>query len=127
MLAPQLKSKTILLAEDDHGSAMLVEAILKATGVTIIVVKNGREAVNEVKQNPNISLVLMDIQMPEMDGIEATKSIRLFNQDIPVIAQTAFATADDKAKCQKAGFTAFLAKPIDVRLLYDTLWLHLSC
>jgi CheY-like chemotaxis protein len=125
MLVPQLHKKKILLAEDDNGSILLIEAVLQPTGVTISVVKNGLEAIEKLKQDPEICLILMDIQMPEMDGIEATLKIREFNSTIPIIAQTAFATADDKSKCQKAGFTAFIAKPIDVRLLYDTLWLHL--
>ena len=126
MLIPQLHNKVILLAEDDRSSILLINTILQPTGVEVITVMNGLEAVATLERDPKINLVLMDVQMPEMDGIEATIKIREKNKTIPIIAQTAFATTEDKARCQRVGFTAFIAKPIDIRLLYDTLWVYLN-
>ena len=126
MLIPQLKNKKILLAEDDKSTIILITAILQPTNVQIIVAEDGIEVLSILKNSTDIDLILMDIQMPKMNGIEATIKIRETNTTIPIIAQTAFATSEDKAKCQQAGFTCFLAKPIDVRLLYDVLWQFLS-
>ena len=65
----------------------------------------------------NIDLVIMDIQLPEMDGFEATRIIRSMNSNIPVIAQTAFAMSDDKEKMKQAGFDDYVSKPIDINQL----------
>ncbi|MDD4747197.1 MAG: response regulator [Salinivirgaceae bacterium] len=126
MLTPQLKNKKVLLVEDDKSNVILITAILQPTGIELVVAENGVIALSILKQYTDIDLILMDIQMPVMNGIETTMKIRETNEKIPIIAQTAFANSDDKAKCQQAGFTCFLAKPIDIRLLYDILWQFLG-
>jgi CheY-like chemotaxis protein len=79
------------------------------------------EAIQLLKQNPEISLILMDIKMPEMDGLEATREIRKFNKTIPVIAQTAYALSGDKEKSIQAGCNGYLTKPVQTTELFSIL------
>ncbi|MCF8337418.1 MAG: response regulator [Bacteroidales bacterium] len=102
----------ILIAEDDDLNYEYIKTILKKLNGEILRAENGKVAVEKVKENPEISLVLMDIKMPVMDGLEATKQIKAISEDIPVIAVTAHAMAGDKAKFLKAGCNDYLAKPI---------------
>lgn len=105
--------KTILIAEDDLYSSKFLRELLGKTGVEILHVPNGEMAVEVFRSNPDIDLVIMDIQMPEMDGLEATRLIKKMNLQIPVIAQTAFAMAGDKEKFQKAGCDEYVSKPVN--------------
>lgn len=111
------KKLTILIAEDDTTSFMLLNQILKSDNNTIIRAENGRIAVDMVKENPNISIILMDIKMPELNGIEATMEIRKFNSEIPIIAQTAYTLSGDKEKAIEAGCDEYITKPINRNLL----------
>ncbi len=104
----------ILIAEDDEASYYYLEVVLLRKNYRLLHAVNGADAVEFVRQNPGIQLVLMDIKMPEMDGYEATRQIRQFNQQIPIIAQTAFAMTDDIERIQHAGFTDYVTKPIQV-------------
>jgi PAS domain S-box-containing protein len=108
----EIKEKTILLAEDEDTNSFLIEAMLESTGIKILFAMNGEEAVDMCKNDLTISLVLMDIKMPIMDGLTATRHIKSFRNEIPVIATTAFAYNEDKQKCLDAGCDDFLAKPI---------------
>jgi PAS domain S-box-containing protein len=103
---------TILIAEDDEISCILLKKTLKMDNVTFYAAGNGREAVELVKQHPEIDLVLMDIKMPVMSGYEATRLIKLMRPDLPVIVQTAFASADERNKAGEAGCDAFISKPV---------------
>jgi PAS domain S-box-containing protein len=94
---------TILIAEDDDTSYRYLEVILKQKNVTLIRVFSGNDAINVLKENPEIAAILMDIKMPGMDGIEATKEIRKFNKTMPIIAQTAYAFSGDEEKALQAG------------------------
>ncbi len=102
----------ILIAEDDESSSKLVSLSIQKITNEIILVKTGKEAVDACRDNPDIDLVLMDIQMPEMDGYEATRQIRQFNKDVIIFAQTAFALSGDKEKTLDAGCNDYIAKPI---------------
>ncbi|MBK7030004.1 MAG: response regulator [Bacteroidales bacterium] len=82
---------------------------------------NGEEAVQMVKDNPNIALVLMDIRMPVMDGYTATGKIKKMRPDLPVIAQTAFAFSEDKEKAMKVGFDNYITKPSPKKMIVDVL------
>jgi len=104
------KSKTILIAEDVEANYFLLNVILKKTGVNILWAKNGLEAVDMIRKGNNIDLVLMDILMPEMDGIDATMEIRKINPDLPVIAQTAYTFENNEM--EKNIFKEYLVKPI---------------
>jgi len=102
----------ILIAEDDEASEFLLTTFIKKIGEIVISAKNGAEAVEACMDNPDIDLVLMDLQMPEMDGIEATRQIRLFNSNLVIIAQTAYAVTENREKAMKAGCTDYMLKPV---------------
>mgnify|MGYP002639715449 CR=1 FL=1 len=106
------KIKEILIAEDDDQNFLYFNVILKKTKLKIHRAKNGKEAVESCRTNSGISLVLMDIKMPEMDGLEATKLIKSFRNELPIIAITAFAQYDDEVKIKNAGCDEYLAKPV---------------
>jgi CheY-like chemotaxis protein len=91
---------------------MLISIVIKMLGKEIIKVKTGVEAVEACRKNPDVDLVLMDIQMPEMDGYEATRQIRQFNKDVIIIAQTAYGLAGDREKSIEAGCNDYISKPI---------------
>lgn len=111
-LEAKARKLKILIAEDDAISEEYISIMLKKFGKVIISAKNGIEAVAACRQNPDIDLVLMDIQMPELNGYEATQQIREFNKDVYIIAQTAYALRGDKEKAIAAGCNDYLAKPI---------------
>jgi PAS domain S-box-containing protein len=102
----------VLIAEDDEASEMLISIELTKFSKEILKVKNGIDAIEECRKNPDIDLVLMDIQMPQMDGYQATREIRKFNKNVIVIAQTAFALRGDKEKAIESGCNNYLSKPI---------------
>jgi len=110
-VAPVKKLK-ILIAEDDETSEMLISIAVQKFGKEIISVRTGTEAVAVFQNNPDIDLVLMDIEMPEMDGYEATRQIRKSNKDVIIIAQTAYALEGDNEKAIAAGCDDYIAKPI---------------
>jgi len=103
--------KTILVAEDDDNNFRLIESFLKDTEVVLIRANNGSEAVEIIKTGRNIDLVLMDIRMPLMDGYEAAKQITMFDADIPILAQTAY--ADEKENDPGFSFIEVISKPFD--------------
>jgi CheY-like chemotaxis protein len=118
--------KTILIAEDEETNYLFIEAILEDTKAKLIWAKNGLEAVQKFNENETIDLVLMDIKMPEMDGLTATQYIRMKSISVPIIAQTAYAMSEDKNKCLKAGCNDYLTKPINHKLLLTTIDKFLS-
>ncbi len=115
------QGKTILIAEDEDINYLFLEEVLLPTKVKIVRAKDGYQAVEKVKSVKDICLVLMDIQMPEMNGYLATKLIKEHKPNIPVIAQTAYAMAEDKAKGFSAGCDDYLAKPIKPEVLISTM------
>ena len=106
------KEMSILLVEDDEMSASLVHAMLVHEKCNLLRVKNGREAVENCKTKTDFDLILMDIKMQVLDGIEATKQNRQFNKNIPSLALTAYALTGDKEKALDAGCSDYLTKPI---------------
>ncbi|KUO67868.1 MAG: hypothetical protein APF83_10810 [Lutibacter sp. BRH_c52] len=101
----------ILIAEDDEPSAMLISMTVEGLSSEIIKAENGSEAVNICRNNPDLDLILMDIQLPEMNGYEATIQIRQFNKDVVIIAQSAYALSHDRQKAIDAGCNDYIAKP----------------
>jgi two-component system sensor histidine kinase EvgS len=117
-----LKGSRILLAEDNKINQEIVAGLLESSGIFIDMANNGEEAVDKVKEDINrYDLILMDIQMPVMSGIEATKIIKKLNKDIPIVALTANAMKEDIQKTKQAGMSEHLNKPIEVDKLYFTL------
>ncbi len=109
---------SILVVEDNYISYKLLEFSLSKTGVGIIHADNGQSAIDEVKKNPGIDLVLMDIQLPVLNGYDATIEIKKIRPELPVIAQTANAMDDDRLKCLNAGCSDYITKPIILEKLY---------
>jgi PAS domain S-box-containing protein len=105
-------SKKCLLVDDNKDVLIYLNRILVDTGVTILTARSGSEALELIRNTPDIDVVLLDMQMPEMNGIEATKEIRKIRKDLPIIAQTAFVFEDDKDIIIEAGCDACLIKPI---------------
>ncbi len=103
--------KTLLLVEDDSHNLMIIEEYLKPLKVEILIARNGLEAVNIVKQRDEIDMVLMDIRMPVMNGLEAAKKIRLFRENLPVILQTAMIISPDIIKNKGIWYDDYIVKP----------------
>ena len=116
----------ILVAEDEPINQEIAHELLTDVGVVVDVADNGRQALEMAASNP-YDLILMDMQMPEMDGLEATRQIRLLpgQENLPIVAMTANAYAEDRERCRLAGMTDFLSKPVDPDLLFATLLRHL--
>jgi hypothetical protein len=105
-------NKKCLLVDDNKDILLYLNRVLLDTGIKILTARSGKEAIEKVKSTPDIDLILLDMQMPEMNGIEATKEIRKIRKDMPIIAQTAFIFEDDKDIILEAGCDACLIKPI---------------
>ena len=113
------RNNKILIAEDEEVNYFYLFEILKKTGARIIWAKNGLEAINLVESNPDIDLILMDIKMPEINGLEAIKYIKTIRSGLPIVAQTAFVMDNDKELCMRAGCVDFISKPIKAIHLLD--------
>lgn len=118
--------KTVLIVEDNETSNIYFEAALRKTKAQLIWAKNGIDAVEIVKNNPKVDLILMDINMPKMDGIEATRIIKSTNPEIIIVVQTAFILSGEERMCQEAGCDEFITKPIRLKYLLDTINRYLS-
>ncbi len=112
------KDRYILIAEDDKFSYKFLEGFLRQTNVNVVHARNGQEAVDICKENKAIDVVLMDIQMPEVNGYEATALIKQFRKGLPIIAQTANAILEEREKCLDAGCDDFITKPVNIKELY---------
>ena len=114
---PEDSGLKILIAEDDKISEKLIEIAVISCSKEILRVRTGVEAVETLRNQPDIDLVLMDIQLPAMDGYEATRQIRKFNKKVIIIAQTAYALAGDRLMALEAGCDDYISKPINLALL----------
>jgi len=120
------KKLNILIVEDDESSAMLEDEIVKEYSQHIYHVSTGLDAVEACQKYPDLDLILMDIQMPVMTGIEATKQIRKFNKDIIIIAQTAFVFSGDRERALAIGCNDYISKPIDHTYLIELIQQYFS-
>ena len=109
---PELSELKILIADDDETSLIYLSTIIKDITNNVLVASSGIETVKICQSNSDINLVLMDIQMPEMNGYEATQQIRKFNKEVIIVAQTAFAMAGDRQKSIAVGCNDYISKPI---------------
>jgi two-component system sensor histidine kinase/response regulator len=124
----------VLLVEDNRVNQMVTKEMLKRRGFQISVAENGRHALDQL-ENEAFDLILMDVQMPVMDGLEATRNIRLIEENarheganykhIPIIAMTANAMQGDERTCLDAGMDAYVAKPLDINLLIERIKLFI--
>ena len=113
--------KFVLVVEDNTISFKLIEAMLTRVNLKLIHADNGEVAINLCRLHPEIDIVLMDMQMPILGGIEATKAITGLRPELPVIATTANAFSEDHAACMEAGCTAYITKPIDFERLFSLM------
>ena len=124
--ADRLRGLRVLLAEDNEINQQIAVELLEGVGATVEVASDGVDAVRKVLSQPmppNYDLVLMDLQMPEMDGYQATREIRSDPRfaSFPIIAMTAHATIEERQKCLDAGMNGHVSKPIDPASLFDTV------
>lgn len=112
--------KVILVVEDVDTNKIFFDAALRKTHAKIIWAKDGQEAIDMFKSN-RIDLVLMDLQLPVIDGYTATRELKKINNLIPIIAQTAHVMSGEREKCIEAGCDGYLAKPIRLQILMETL------
>jgi hypothetical protein len=122
---PEISGLTVIIAEDDDTSGMLIEIAVQEFSDKVVRARTGVEAVEACRNNPDVDFVLMDVKMPEIDGYEATKQIRQFNNDVIIIAQTAYALAGDRERAVAAGCNDYLAKPFGRKKLSAIMKKHL--
>ncbi len=122
----QFGGQKLLVVEDNAISYKLIEAHLLPKNLILVHATDGPEAIAKFKSNSDIELVLMDIQLPSMSGLEVTRVIREIHPDIPIIATTANAYEEDRLACVDAGCTAYITKPVNFPKLLDLLkeYLH---
>jgi len=113
LTAPAPAGGRVLLAEDNDVNALLTVSVLERDGHEVVRVHNGREAVEALETQARFDLVLMDMHMPEMDGIEATRELRGNGHDVFVVALTANAYSEDRQRCLDAGMNDYLSKPVE--------------
>jgi PAS domain S-box-containing protein len=119
------EGKKVLIAEDDHSNYYFLYEALRDTGAEILWAKDGEETLEIFRSTPDLDLILMDINMPLVNGYECTRIIKKENPDMPVIAQTAYAMAGEREISREAGCDDYLSKPIKVKELLGTLARHL--
>ncbi len=118
---PDLAGALILVAEDDSSNYLFIESFLKQVNARVLWARDGIQAVDLFRNNNNIELVLMDIRMPNMNGIDAAREIRRMDDKVPVVALTAYAFTNDREKSLEAGCNEYLSKPVKLDTLIETL------
>ncbi len=121
-----VSENTILIAEDDNSNYFYLSEVLAGMNIRIIRANNGEEAIEKVKHNPSINLILMDMKMPVLDGYKTTKEIKKIRKDIPIIAQTAYALSSDREKALEAGCDDYIPKPLNLDLLIELIKKHFN-
>jgi two-component system cell cycle response regulator DivK len=116
-----LENSNILIVEDDEDNLDFLRRLLVKHGANVLLAKSGEEAIDVVKSNKQINVVLMDIRLPDMDGFETTQKIKEINPNLPIIAQTAYAMFNDKDKCLEKGCDGYVSKPIDKDILFKKI------
>lgn len=113
--------KIILITEDEEVNYVFLERIFENTKVTIIRATNGREAIDTIASNSAINLVLMDIRMPDINGIDATIAIRKLRPELPIIAHTCYETDLDLASLPNVKFDGFISKPVNINKMMQLI------
>jgi len=123
-----LAGKNVLIVDDDMRNIFALSSVLEEQGMNVVSADNGREAIRLLSEKSPADIVLMDIMMPEMDGIDTMLEIRKLphRKDLPIVAVTAKAMKGDREKCLEAGASDYLAKPVNTEQLLSALrmWLH---
>ena len=122
------KQLAVIIAEDDENSSYFLRSLLENRFERIILAKTGVEAVEACQNHPDVDLIMMDVRMPEMNGYDATRKIREFNQKVIIIAQTAYGIRGEieKARALHSGCNDYLSKPIEIEILRNMVQKHLE-
>ena len=125
---PALKGKKVLIVDDDMRNIYALTTLLEQSEMVTVYAQDGRKAIEVLKTDPAIEIVLMDIMMPEMDGYQAMKEIRQMERfkNLPIVALTAKAMKGDRERCLDAGASDYIPKPVDTERLLSLLrvWLY---
>ncbi|HXU55374.1 MAG TPA: response regulator, partial [Casimicrobiaceae bacterium] len=123
-----LKDKRVMIVDDDVRNIFALSSLLEDQGMAVVSHDNGRDAIRHLQAQPDIDVVLMDIMMPELDGVDTIREIRKIPacRDLPIIAVTAKAMKGDREKCMEAGAWDYLSKPVDTELMVGVLRAWLS-
>lgn len=116
-----LENVNILIVEDDEDNLEFLRRLLIKHGANVVVARTGEEAVNIVKTNEQIQIVLMDIRLPDINGFETTREIKKLKPNLPVIAQTAYAMYNDRELCLENGCDDYISKPLDKDILFEKI------
>ncbi len=116
-----LENIDILVVEDDEDNLEFLRRLVIMFGANAISARTGEEAVELVKTNANIKIVLMDIRLPNMDGFETTQIIKKLKPNLPIIAQTAYALYNDREICLENGCDDYISKPLDKEVLFKKI------
>ena len=116
-----LKNINVLIAEDEEYNYLFLNEVLRKYNINQVRAYNGKMAIDICASNPQIHLVLMDLRMPVIDGLEATRQIKKLRPKLPVIAQTAHAMDSDREMVMAEGFDNYISKPIKAKELYDII------
>lgn len=116
-----LENVSILVVEDDEDNLEFLRRLLIKHGANVVVARTGEEAVNIVKINEQIQIVLMDIRLPDINGFETTRKIKKLKPNLPVIAQTAYAMYNDRELCLENGCDDYISKPLDKDILFEKI------
>jgi len=116
-----LRTRKILIVEDDMSSRLYLNKILEKTGASLLIACDGKEAIEAAKANPDIDIILLDIQLPLIDGYGVARIIREFRKDVIIIAQTAYSLLGDREKIIASGFDDYIVKPIFPQQLIEKL------
>jgi CheY-like chemotaxis protein len=123
-----LAGRKVLIVDDDIRNIFALSTVLEEHEMDVVSADNGRDAIERLRQDPDVDIVLMDIMMPEMDGMETMREIRKISslKELPIVAVTAKAMKGDREKCIEAGAWDYLAKPVDGNQMLAVLraWLH---
>jgi len=115
------RDKLFLIVEDDPASSMLLEIILSRKGAKLLFAESGEQAIDLVKKTWGIDLVLMDIKLSGISGLQTAALIKEIRPDLPIVAQTACVVSGDKDRCFKAGCSAYISKPIIADVLLEAI------
>ncbi|HBL75027.1 MAG: hypothetical protein A2W90_07470 [Bacteroidetes bacterium GWF2_42_66] len=113
--------KVILLVEDEPICCLFFQSVFRETESVLLFAYNGEEAVSMIKNHSKIDLVLMDIKLPLMDGLEASRQIKKIRPELPIIVQTAYALNNERQKAMEAGCDDYFTKPIQIEVLMEKI------
>jgi len=113
--------KVVLVVEDNQISFKLINAVLTQVKTNVVHAVNGKEAIEVCLSERHFDLILMDMQMPEVDGLEATRRIKEFLPDLPIVATTASTFDENAIACKEAGCDGFLSKPLQFRKMFELM------